>query len=322
VPFKPEPSAQSAGGAAGGAYGLLAGGGAIFLAGIVLTFVAKTGYVWYGALVAGLGMMARAFQRLQAAPAREPQPLDAVGTGPYREAALPTVAPEPVRTDAETPSPVPFSTMLALAGGFLVALVAGILLGPGTPNGAAPQVARTAWMGPTALMVPFVALLALLVARARSRRAEGAPDDRSGWLATWALVLVGVFYSSFLIDKLLIELSPHWSQKHVIASYFQKRKDASEPLIAWQLYWRGENFYTKNSIYKDPDPNEKTVFLGDHNAEKLQKYFETHAGRRVFFVVERTRFESLRQLLPAAARSTLTVVDDSNNKVYLASANI
>ena len=64
------------------------------------------------------------------------------------------------------------------------------------------------------------------------------------------------------------------------------------------------------------------MFLGDHNAEKMQTYFSTHTGRRVFFVVERTRYESLRQLLPATARSSLTIVDETNNKIYLAVAQL
>jgi hypothetical protein len=64
------------------------------------------------------------------------------------------------------------------------------------------------------------------------------------------------------------------------------------------------------------------VFLGDHNADKMQHYFKTHPGKRVFFVVERTRFESLRTLLPEASKQTLTIVDDTNNKIYLATAQL
>lgn len=164
-------------------------------------------------------------------------------------------------------------------------------------------------------MLPFVGLVwrTLKLHVSASRGLE---------MATWSLVIVGVVWTGFLVDKLLIELSPHWAQKHVIASYFQKRKGPEEPLIAWQLYWRGENFYTKNAIYSSPNPAERTVFLGDRNTEKLQQYFASHGGRRIFFVVERVRFESLRGLLPAAARASLVPVDETNNKVYLAVATL
>jgi 4-amino-4-deoxy-L-arabinose transferase-like glycosyltransferase len=203
----------------------------------------------------------------------------------------------------------------ALAAGFVVLLAGAIAMGPSGPQGTAPTVQPLAWLVPTLPMLLAAALLVLAVAgRGWSRGLRSA--------TLWSLTGLAVVWSAFLVDKLLIELSPHWSQKHVIASYYAKRASAEEPLIAWQLYWRGENFYTRNAIYNSPKPEERTVFLGDHNAEKMQKYFADHAGRRVFFIVERTRFEALRQLLPANAKSTLTVVDESNCKVYLASANI
>ena len=69
-------------------------------------------------------------------------------------------------------------------------------------------------------------------------------------------------------------------------------------------------------------PGEKTVFLGDRNTEKLQEYLRAHRGRHIFFLIERHRLETLRGVLPAEARSSLEIVDDSNNKVYLARAQL
>jgi hypothetical protein len=147
-------------------------------------------------------------------------------------------------------------------------------------------------------------------------------SQRAGSAMLWAFTAFAVVWSAFLLDKIIVELSPHWAQKHVIAAYYSHRASPEEPLIAWQLYWRGENFYTRNEIYRSQNPNERTVFLGDKNAEKMQAYFTAHAGRRIFFVVERTRYEALRQLLPANSKSTLTIVDESNCKLYLASAQL
>jgi 4-amino-4-deoxy-L-arabinose transferase-like glycosyltransferase len=207
---------------------------------------------------------------------------------------------------------VPVGRALAYAAVFVGALALAISLGPATPNGAAPKINPWAWLAPTALMLPLLWPLERAVFAAGGARAR----------VLLGLTAVGVIFSSFLVDKLLIELSPHWAQKHVIAAYYAKRRGPEEPLIAWQLYWRGENFYTKNEIYRSSNPAERTVFLGDHNAEKMQTYFKTHPGRRVFFVVERARFETLRGLLPAEAKPTLSVADDSNNKIYLAVASL
>jgi hypothetical protein len=138
-----------------------------------------------------------------------------------------------------------------------------------------------------------------------------------------AFALFAVLSTTFILDRILIDLSPHWSQKHVFATYYRLRKGPEEPVVAWMMYWRGENLYTSNQIYDHRiDAAEKTVFLGDRNTEKLQTYLNNHRGRRVFFLIERHRLESLRGLLPEAARPSLKVVDDSNNKVYLASAQL
>ncbi len=193
-----------------------------------------------------------------------------------------------------------------------LALVVGILLGPSTPNGAAPHIGRWAWLAPTLLMLAWLARTGRLFV--------GAWPPARGILV--GLVgAVAVAWTGFILDKILVELSPHWAQKHVIASYYAHRKGPEEPLIAWQLYWRGENLYTRNEIYDHRKPqNEKTIFLGDRNVEKMQGYFTQHKGQRVFFVVERVRFEALRNLLPLEARASLKVVDDTNNKLYLAEA--
>jgi 4-amino-4-deoxy-L-arabinose transferase-like glycosyltransferase len=205
-------------------------------------------------------------------------------------------------------SPLPYLVLLVLA------LAVGIALGPATPGGLAPTISKLAWVWPTLIMLVALAVYSpsLLRALVRGRAVAAA-----------ALVALAVAWTGFMLDGVLVDLSPHWAQKHVVAAYYRARRSADEPLIAWQLYWRGENFYTRNEIYDPKKPaTEKTVFMGDRNSEKLQEYLKTHRGRRVFFLVERARYESLRQLLPVDVRPTLQVVDQSNNKLYLASAQL
>jgi 4-amino-4-deoxy-L-arabinose transferase-like glycosyltransferase len=131
-----------------------------------------------------------------------------------------------------------------------------------------------------------------------------------------ALCLVAVAWTYFLLDVFMKQTSDRWSQKQLIASYYKQRQSPEERLIAWQLYWRGENFYTQNEIYEGPTAN-RTVFLGDKNAENLQGYLNRNLGKRMFFVVEQTRWDHLRSLIPEASRGSLQIVDKSNNKFYL-----
>ena len=91
----------------------------------------------------------------------------------------------------------------------------------------------------------------------------------------------------------MLEVTPYWSQKGLIANYYRMRRSPDEHLLVWQMYWRGENFYTENEIYEGPT-DERTVFLGDKNAENLKAWMGRHRGRRAFFLIERSPHEPAR----------------------------
>jgi 4-amino-4-deoxy-L-arabinose transferase-like glycosyltransferase len=190
-----------------------------------------------------------------------------------------------------------------LFGAAAIALGIATAAGPSTTE--VTHLERWRWMVPCGLAAPFVWwLLASVGARGLVR----------------SLVAVAAATSLFFVDGILVDVSPHWSQKHVIAAYYARRASADEPLLVWDLFWRGENFYTANEIYAARDERERTVFLGNNAGERLRAYLGVHAGRRVYFLVERIKLDRLKAELPAALRARLQVVDESNNKLLLLSA--
>jgi hypothetical protein len=206
------------------------------------------------------------------------------------------------------------ATVLFSSLALVTALIIGIAVGPAQVMGKAPDIKRFAWLVPTVLMLGWLLYFLRPFLNVKQLPRQLAFVLTAGVAVTW---------TGYILDHMLVELSPHWAQKHVIAAYYEKRKGPEEPLIAWQLYWRGENFYTRNEIWDPAKPlKDKSVFLGDRNAENMQKYFADHKGQKVFFVVERARFETLRGLLPAEDKPSLTIEDETNNKLYLASARL
>jgi hypothetical protein len=191
--------------------------------------------------------------------------------------------------DSAAPPP-PLGRVYALAGAFAMALVVAIAAGPSTPHGAAPSLSPWLWLIPAAPMVV-------------------------------ALVMLAVLYGAFLLDRYLPDLGPHWSQKHVIASYYAHRTGPEEPLIVYNLYWRGENFYTRNEIYSQSEPAEKWAWVEPHNLSPAQ-WFQRHKGSRIFILLERHRLEQVRGILPVASRQDVKIVDDSNNKLLLVEVRI
>ncbi len=180
---------------------------------------------------------------------------------------------------------------------------------------------RLGYLVPAGAATLFL-LLSLWLAARRGLLAIGVLRGPVTFAAGLVFV-AGMVWNCWVLDRFMVDISPHWSQKGVFATYYRLRKGPEEPVLAWQMYWRGENFYTRNDIYDHKlDAAEKTVFLGDHRTDKVQAYFKAHRGRRVFVLLERNQLETVRGLLPTECRPSLQVVDESNNKVYLAVAQL
>ena len=94
----------------------------------------------------------------------------------------------------------------------------------------------------------------------------------------------------------------------------------ADRLIAWQLYWRGENFWSGDEIYAWL-PEMKTAFMKTDNVD-FTKYLNDRTraplGRRYFLVTEAGRATSVRSMLPTTrARESFEVLDTSSNKFSL-----
>jgi 4-amino-4-deoxy-L-arabinose transferase-like glycosyltransferase len=205
----------------------------------------------------------------------------------------------PVAADeGETSAAPPTSRMLLLSGGVLVALVVAMLAAPST-DGSAPQFSPSLWMLPAAFMLGGLVLL--------SRTLPRAPE-------LWVVAAVATLSSAFMIDRYMPDVGPHWSQKHVIASYFAHRDSPSQPLIVWDLYWRGENLYSRNIIFDQPNPSDRWAWTTPR--DNATQFFARYKGR-IFFEIERGKLESLKGFLPPEGRTNLKIIDESNNKLYL-----
>jgi hypothetical protein len=94
----------------------------------------------------------------------------------------------------------------------------------------------------------------------------------------------------------------------------------ADRLIAWQLYWRGENFWSQHEMFGWL-PEMRTGFNRVDNVE-FQKYMNDRTraplGRRYFLVTEAGRAMSVRSVLPTTrAKETFEVLDTSSNKFTL-----
>jgi 4-amino-4-deoxy-L-arabinose transferase-like glycosyltransferase len=128
--------------------------------------------------------------------------------------------------------------------------------------------------------------------------------------AALALCSVALVWSAWGSNVYLVKASPHWGQRETISEYYKLRAGPEEPLVAYQLNWKGENFYTGNQL---------ATFVS--SGKKFTNWLEEQrkAGVAViYFTTEHTRMSSLKRELGAVANFELLTNESENNKFGLA----
>ncbi|HVH47053.1 MAG TPA: glycosyltransferase family 39 protein, partial [Labilithrix sp.] len=107
------------------------------------------------------------------------------------------------------------------------------------------------------------------------------------------LAAVAVVLSAVLLDLYLPRCANDGGQREVIAAYYRDRSASVQtPLVAYQLNWKGENFYTGNHL---------AIFVS--SGAPMKRYLDRRRARpeesTVYFVTERSRVRTLQQELGA-----------------------
>ncbi len=117
------------------------------------------------------------------------------------------------------------------------------------------------------------------------------------------LVVGAVLLSVGAVQVVLARASAHWSQRWLLQTYFDLRQ-GDEKLIAYQMDWKGEAFYSKSHEIQIKK-----------NAADL-RLLVAEPGRE-FVLVQTDRFDGLKAALGKNGESRITVVDKSNAKWLL-----
>jgi 4-amino-4-deoxy-L-arabinose transferase-like glycosyltransferase len=141
-------------------------------------------------------------------------------------------------------------------------------------------------------------------------RLQGAPlvspesaQDRN--VAVFALVSLAIAFAVFCGWFQWRRLSPHWTQRDLFWEYYHQ-STPDEPIAAYQMNWRGETFYSRNTVRQVGRPGAPSATLAE---------FMNGPGPRKWFLVEQSRINGLRQALGTAR---MKVVESRNNKFALA----
>jgi hypothetical protein len=142
-----------------------------------------------------------------------------------------------------------------------------------------PEGARYNYTSTLIVLVMVVGVLSVPLAIPRLRR-----------VLAWTVVVAATIFTGWCLDAYMAEVGVHWSQESLIREYYERRDSPDERLVAYQMNWKGENFYTGNRV----------VVHVSLETDAFERWVREHAGERHFFITERSRFEGLRSALNRA----------------------
>jgi len=125
-------------------------------------------------------------------------------------------------------------------------------------------------------------------------------------MLTYGFLGLCLMFTVFYLDVYMIDLTPHWSQQDLVRRYYKERTSSKQELVAWQMNWKGENFYTGNRV---------AVFVDTNNKEVLA-WMDARKGKTAFFVLEHSRLARFRTLAGKRKVEARTTERD-NNKFLL-----
>jgi 4-amino-4-deoxy-L-arabinose transferase-like glycosyltransferase len=124
------------------------------------------------------------------------------------------------------------------------------------------------------------------------------------------LLALGVWVAAWGVDVYLVRTAPHWGQRETILEYYRRRSRPEEALVAFQMNWKGENFYTGNRV---------PAFVS--TGAPFRKWIDEQrkSGVRVlFFTTEHSRESGLKSELGKIKRFERLTTKALNNKFFLA----
>jgi hypothetical protein len=131
--------------------------------------------------------------------------------------------------------------------------------------------------------------------------------------AVIAMCVAGFVWGVWGIDVYMEETAQHWGQHEIIAAYYADRTSPDQTLVAYQMNWKGENFYTGNHI-------PAFVSTGSTFTTWLKKK-KDEGAKVMYFITEHGRIGGMKSEI--AAKSYREVTDKNLcNKFILVRAEL
>ncbi len=152
--------------------------------------------------------------------------------------------------------------------------------------------------------------------------------------AVRAMVVLATLFAAWALDFYMVDVSRHWSQRSLFERYYSMRhrrpdrdrvgEDAKyvfEPMGAYQMNWKGENFYTggRAAMLDCGD----LPFCNSHPQNHIPQWLRARQGERVWIITERSHASGAIAHVRATGGTAREVTDEwDQNKFVLIEATV
>jgi hypothetical protein len=135
--------------------------------------------------------------------------------------------------------------------------------------------------------VAMLALLLVLAARAYRRQAIVAITALAALVTVWTL------------DDYMMRIAPHWGQRPLFESYYRDRRSDKEPLVAFEMNWKGENFYSGGGVVEFGNGMSQGSTNAERVPERMREWLTKLKAKTpaVYFITERSRVNKIEDQL-------------------------
>lgn len=215
----------------------------------------------------------------------------------------------------QTPnSRLPVNFLLVGLASALIVVFAGIdLFGPAKPPGGAARLINLVTYAYTRIWpdtLDFASVLFAFTLAAVASLLGLLGPARVRAAAAVTHVGVCLLFGAWVCNSYLPAVAPHWGQRETVLEYYRRRKGPEEPLVAYQMNWKGENFYSGNRL---------PVFIATGDRFKAWVTEQRDRGTVVlYFTLEHSRLGGLKNELGPVQRLEVVTTKALNNKFALA----
>ncbi len=128
-------------------------------------------------------------------------------------------------------------------------------------------------------------------------------------LAVVAMCGLAFVWALWGLDVYMVRTAPHWGQHEVLEAYYRARSGPEEPVVAYQMNWKGENFYAGNKI--------PAFVSSGATFTQWVKQQKDKGTKVIFFVTEHSRTGGLRSEVQAKSYKEITDKDVCNKFVLV-----